>query len=218
MGIFSFKKTNKKKKLSKTTSKNSTFYNRENHIVCMDNFIETIFYEPQKGTEFRNSEKRLVFGKIPLDEITEERLFDVMDKADFTIDNAENIPGHVIYFYRDTAGYYKFLFQFHFYNGKFFFLKNKISSSATIVSSEDKNKVISQLASKYKVQDRNNLNNFLFHITDSHGNVAYTTDTVYFYINYLRGGKFMKKIQEQFTDYEPEPEEDEFGESLEKYL
>jgi len=218
MGLFSFRKSDKKLKLSKTTSKNAAFYNRENHIVSMENFIEVIFHESEEGTEFRNSEKRLVFGKVPIDEITEERLFDVMDKADFTIDNSDNIPGHMIYFYRDTAGYYKFLFQFHFYNGEFFYLKNKISSSATIVSPEDKTKVISQLASKYKVEDRKNNDSYLFHITDSHGNTAYTTDSVYFYINYLRGGEYLKKLHVKYAHYEPEPEEDEFGESLEKYL
>ena len=141
-----------------------------------------------------------------------------MDKADFTIDNKENIPGHMIYFYRDTAGYYKFLFQFHFLNGEFFFLKNKISSSASIVSVEDKEKVISQLASKYKVEDRKTSGSFLFQVNDSKGNIAYTADTVYFYINYLRGGEYMKKLHDQYANYEPEPEEDEFGESLEKYL
>jgi len=218
MGLFSFKKSGNKAKHSKTTSKNSAFYNRENHIISMDNFIEVIFHEPEEGTEFRNSEKRLVFGKVPIDEITEERLFDIMDKADFTINNSENIPGHTIYFYRDTAGYYKFLFQFHFYNGEFFFLKNKISSSASIVSVEDKEKVISQLASKYKVEDKKTSNSFLFHVTDSKGNIAYTTDTVYFYISYLRGGEYLKKLQTKYANYEPEPEEDEFGESLEKYL
>ncbi len=218
MGLFSFRKSDKKQKLSKTTSKNAAFYNRENHIVSMDNFIATIFHEPEEGTELRNSVKRLVFGKVPIDEITEESLFDVMDKADFTIDNSDNIPGHKIYFYRDTAGYYKFLFQFHFYNGEFLFLKNKISSAATIVSAEDKTKVISQLASKYKVEDKKVSNSFLFQITDANGNIAYTTDTVYFYVNYLRGGKNLEKLHKQYANYEPEPEEDEFGESLEKYL
>ena len=214
MGFFSFKKS----KINKTSSRNSAFYNRENHIVSMDNFVDTIFYEVEEGTAERESSKQLVFGRIPIDEITEERLLDVMDRSDFTIDNSENIPGHKVYFYRDTAGYYKFLFQFHFFNGEFFFLKNKISSAAAVVSSEDKNKVIDQLALKYGVEDRENKSNFLIKITDSHGNIAYTTDTVYFYISYLRGGEFMKKLKEKYSGYEPEPEEDEFGESLDKYL
>jgi len=218
MGLFSFKKLNKKSKISKTTSKNAVFYGRENHIVSMDDFIETIFHEPQEGTEFRKTDKSLVFGKIPIHEITEERLLDIMDKSDFTLDNSESIPGHVVYFYRDTAGYYKFLFQFHFLNGEFFFLKNKISSSATIVSSEDKTKVISQLSSKYNVPDKEDKNNFIYQINDSNGNIAYTTDAVYFYINYLRGGDFMNKLHKKYANYEPEEIEDEFGESLEKYL
>jgi len=218
MGLFSFKKTRAKSKISKTTSKNSAFYNRENHIVSMDNFIETIFHEPQEGTVFRKTDKPLVFGKIPIHEITEERLLDIMDKSDFTLDNSESIPGHVVYFYRDTAGYYKFLFQFHFLNGEFFFLNNKISSSATIVSSEDKSKVISQLSSKYNVPDKKDKNNFIYQITDSNDNIAYTSDTVYFYINYLRGGDFMKELHKKYANYEPEEVEDKFGESLEKYL
>lgn len=218
MGLFSFKKSDAKSKISKTSTKNLAFYTRESHIISMDNFIETIFHEPEKGTIFRKTDKSLVFGKIPIHEITEERLLDVMDKSDFTLDNSDNIPGHVVYFYRDTAGYYKFLFQFHFLNGEFFFLKNKISSSATIVSPEDKTKVISQLSSKYNVQDKEDDNNFLFQITDSIENIAYTTDTVYFYINYLRGGDFMKELRKKYANYEPEEVEDEFGESLEKYL
>ena len=214
MGFFSFGKS----KITKTTSRNSAFYNRENHIVSMDNFVDTIFREPEEGTVLRESSKQLVFGKIPIDQITEERLLDVMDKSDFTIDNNENIPGHKIYFYRDTAGYYKFLFQFHFFNGEFFFLKNKISSAAAVVSAEDKNKVINQLTTKYAVDDREDKNSFLIRITDVNGNIAYTTDTVYFYISYLRGGEYMKKLKEQYSGYEPEPEEDEFGDSLDKYL
>jgi hypothetical protein len=141
-----------------------------------------------------------------------------MDKSDFTIDNGENIPGHKVYFYRDTAGYYKFLFQFHFFNGEFFFLKNKISSAAAVVSPEDKNKVINQLTTKYAVDDREDKSSFLIKITDVNGNIAYTTDTVYFYINYLRGGEYMEKLKAQYSGYEPEPEEDEFGDSLDKYL
>ena len=218
MGLFSFKKSGAKSKISKTTSKNETFYGRENHIISMDNFIETIFHEPEEGTVFRKTDKPLVFGKIPIHEITEERLLDVMGKSDFTLDNSESIPGHMVYFFRDTAGYYKFLFQFHFLNGEFFFLKNKISSSATIVSSEDKTKVISQLSKKYNVGDKEDDSNFLIQITDPNGNIAYTTDTVYFYISYLRGGDFLKELHKKYANYEPEEVEDEFGESLEKYL
>ncbi len=214
MGLFSFGKS----KINKTTSRNSAFYNRENHIVSMENLVETIFYEPEENTTLRESSKVLVFGKIPIHEITEDRLLDVMDKSDFTIDNNDNIPGHKIYFYRDTAGYYKFLFQFHFLNGKFFFLKNKISSSASVVSAEDKTKVITQLTTKYQVDDRENLNSFLIQITDSKGNIAYTTDSVYFYINYLRGGEFLKNLRDKYRDFEPEEKVDEFGESLDKYL
>jgi hypothetical protein len=215
MGLFSFKK---KSKIDKTSSRNSAFYNRENHIVSMDNFVETIFHEAEEGSAHRKSNKRLVFGKMPIDEITEDRLLEVMDKSDFTIDNSENIPGHKVYFYRDTAGYYKFLFQFHFFNGEFFFLKNKISSSAAVVSAEDKTKVITQLTTKYAVEDRKDKDNYLIQIIDSHGNIAFTTDTVYFYISYLRGGEFMEKLKAKYAGYEPEPEEDEFGESLDKYL
>jgi len=215
MGLFSFKK---KSKIDKTSSRNSAFYNRENHIVSMDNFVETIFQEAEEGSAHRKSNKRLVFGKMPIDEITEDRLLEVMDKSDFTIDNSENIPGHKVYFYRDTAGYYKFLFQFHFFNGEFFFLKNKISSSAAVVSAEDKTKVITQLTTKYAVEDREDKDNYLIQIVDSHGNIAFTTDTVYFYISYLRGGEFMEKLKAKYAGYEPEPEEDEFGESLDKYL
>ncbi len=214
MGLFSFGKS----KINKTTSRNSAFYNRENHIVSMENLVDTIFYEPEEETALRESSKVLVFGKIPIQEITEDRLLDVMDKSDFTIDNNDNIPGHKVYFYRDTAGYYKFLFQFHFLNGKFFFLKNKISSSASVVSAEDKTKVITQLTTKYQVDDRENLNSFLIQITDSKGNIAYTTDSVYFYINYLRGGEFLKNLRDKYRDFEPEEKVDEFGESLDKYL
>ncbi len=214
MGLFSFGKSG----INKTTSRNSAFYNRENHIVSLENLVDTLFHEPEEGTELRDSSKVLVFGKIPIHEITEERLLDVMDKSDFTIDNNENIPGHKVYFYRDTAGYYKFLFQFHFYNGEFFFLKNKISSAASVVSPEDKTKVITQLVTKYKVKDRESPNSFLVQITDAHGNIAYTTDSVYFYINYLRGGTCLEKLRNKFRDFEPEEKVDEFGKSLDKYL
>ena len=146
MGLFSFGKS--KPKPSNTTSRNSAFYLRENHIMNLESLKNTLFYEPDQNIFTTFISKGLSFAGIPIEDITPEKAVMELGTPSFVLDNFNEIPGHIVYFFRQNADLYRFLFQIHFINDRCFFIKNKISTSATVLTSDEKNKIISKLLDK----------------------------------------------------------------------
>ena len=217
MGLFS----KKKPKVVKTTStsKNKSFYLRENHIITPNDFNKIFDLVPEEGAVTQNVSTEISFSGIPFSEITPERIIEELDNPSFVLDNTEDTPGHVVYFYRQKAELIDFLIQLHFINDKCIYINNKISASGITMTNEDKKKVIDRLFLKYNINKKTENNNLIIFLTDPYGNKLYTTDTVHFYLNYVINNKELEKLKKIFDTFKPEDEaEDEFDEALGKFI
>jgi hypothetical protein len=205
-----------KKKIPVSTNQSSPYYQRANLILSPEDLKRILMGAPDiQG--FKTS-KGLTFNNVPLLDITPSLLKKKFDNPAHVLKNFNNIPGHKVIFYKDSAALFKFLIQYHFYNDRFFFACNRISSSA-VISEKAKAKIIKRISDKYLVGvDEENLDPIL-KVTDPNGSIVYTVDDVYFHLNYLPGNETRKELLNKYSDLKEFVERPKgLSESLEKYI
>lgn len=198
------------------TTKNSSYYNRENRIENLGDLKKVLEAAPKikaakTGTNF-------TFNNIPLLNIDQKLLISKFENPVFMLDNDSEIKGHKVYFYRESIDYYRFLIQYHFVNDNFFFATNKISS-VTALSDGDKQKIIDRINTKYLDQKPGDNKSLTIKIIDPNNSIIFTRDDVYFHINYLAGNKTTKSLIDTYTDYIDAPTlPTGFNDTLEQYI
>lgn len=199
------------------TSKKSTYFVRENLIQSLTD-LKKILY-PLPKIEELNTNTDISFNGFELNKITPSLLKKEIGDPTYVLDNSEFIDKHQVLFYKDSADYYKFLIQYHFINGQFFFASNKISSLG-IISPEDKNKIVGQIRLKYLgVPPEEHITSLIIKIGDRVNNVLTTVDDVYFHINYLSGNTTAQELINKYVGRtEPKSTHIGFKETLDKYI
>ena len=190
--MLSFFKSNKKK----TPKKGRAFYERENLIQTIDELkILLNLLDSDKPTK---SDANFLFQGKELDTISEKNLDKDFGEESFLLEPDNNVVDHIVYYYRITSGHLRFLIQIHFIKSEFFLASTKVYSDS-LLSKNDKQKVVSRIVSKYSPEaDEDTLE---FNIKDPIGNILYTKDDVYYYINYLANNSVTKELKRKYADY-----------------
>ncbi len=205
-----------KKNLPAVSTKNSAYYNRENVILNASDLTKVLKGAPDiKGFK---TDKELTFNNIPLLDISPEILRSNFDTPSHVMDRSNYIPGHKVVFYKDSVAHYKFLIQYHFFNEKFFFASNKISSM-TVLSDNDKMKIVNRISMKYLAEKDKKEAGLVMKVTDPNGSIIYTVDDVYFYMHYLPANEVNETLMKKYADIADQNLKPlGFNESLEKYI
>jgi hypothetical protein len=206
-----------KKKLAVSTSKNATYFRRENLITTIDDL--QIMLNPLPELKTKKTKKEISFNAFPLTSITFSKIKKDGGNPSFVLDNSENIDDHIVYFYKDGVDYYKFLIQYHFIGDRFFFASNKVSSMG-ILSTQDKNKIVGQINLKYlDLSEDTPVKDLIIKVADSDNSIITTEDDVYFHVNYLAGNETTKKLIEKYTGHIADTSAPSgFKKSLDKYI
>jgi hypothetical protein len=218
MGLFSKNKA-KAVKTTSASSRNKTYYLRENQLSTKKDFSNIFELSPEDKSFKGKINTEISVAGIPLSEITPERVIEELDSPSFVLDNSDEVPGHIVYYYRQTADLIKFLIQFHFINDKCIFVNNSISATGISLTNEDKIKVLNKLFLLYKIKEKREENNFLIFLTDPFGNIIYTNDTVNLYINYVARPETLEFAKKYINENQTEEiNKDEFDDALGKFL
>jgi len=185
-----------KSKKNKAPKKGRTFYERENLIQTIEELKDCLDHI---GSEkLTKSNANFLFQGKELDAITEKNLENDFGEESFLLHPDNNVTGHKVYYYRITSGHLRFLIQMHFIDDGFFFASTKVYSDS-LLSTNDKQRVIKRIIDKY--YPAANENTFHFNIEDPNGNILFTKDDVYYYINYLANNSVTKNIKKQYSSY-----------------
>ncbi len=190
--MLSFFKSSKKK----THKKGQSFYDRENLIQTIDELNIVLGHLGSSTTTKSNS--NLLFQNKELDTITKDNLKDYFGEESFLLEHTNLVANHNVYYYRITSEHLRFLIQIHFIDNKFFFAGTKVYSDS-ILSNNDKQKVIKRITNKYYPEADENLIDF--DIEDPKGNILFTHDNVYYYIKYLANNELSRELKNQFSGY-----------------
>ena len=205
-----------KKSLPLVSTKNATYYNRENQIENLSDLKNVLEAAPE--IKALKTSTDFTFNNIPLLNISQNLLITKFENPVFILDNDGEIKGHKVFFYRESIDYYRFLIQYHFIDGDFFFATNKISS-VTILSDVDKQKIIDRINNKYLDQKSGDNKSLTIKIIDPNNSIIFTRDDVYFHINYLAGNKTTKALIDAYADYiDTQSLPAGFNETLEQYI
>lgn len=204
-----------KKSVPITTSSGSTYYKRENNIQNVTDLKEILSGAP-KIPELK-TDVGITLNNISLSGITVSAIKKKFGTPSYILKN-EEIDSHVVYFYKESVAYYKFMIQYHFINNKFFFAGNKISSMG-VLNDEDKVKVISRISKKYLGKEYDPSKGWLMKVKDPDGNIIYTIDDVYFHLYYLANNKTTEELIKHYGDVKPQRIKPAgFNESLDQYI
>ncbi len=205
-----------KKNIPVPTSKNSTYYKRENNIGNTEDLKRILLATPD--LKAFKTDKTITFNNIPLPEITFPKLKEKFGNPAHVYKN-EQVEGHTVMFYRDSVSYYKFLIQYHFINNAFFFAANKISTTG-ILSDSDKKKIVDRICKKYLDKAFDEKEGWLIKVSDPIGNQIHTLDDVYFHLYYLAENETTRKLREHYLGEIPDVTEKPTGfkESLDQYI
>ena len=205
-----------KKNLPSPTTKNSTYYKRENTIGNMDDLVRILFGGSDIVT-FK-TDKMITFNNIPLPEISFASLKAKFGNPAYVLKN-EQVENHTVLFYRDSVSFYKFLIQYHFMGDEFFFATNKISTSGVLADS-DKKKIIGRICKKYLDRDCGEGEGWLIRVIDPDGNSIHTLDDVYFHLYYLADNKTTRSLRKKVTGdtVVTKDRPSGFKESLDQYI
>jgi len=186
-----------KRKLSfSSKSHGSRYYFQQN--VIKDKADLKLILNPLPKTEVFKSDKSFLFNEIPLGEITYKTLRSKLGSPSYILWNDEQIPKHRIYFYREHFGSYKFMMQYHFIEKRFVFACNRISSHNGLTTN-DKVEIIRQLLIKYTDLENSELkDDFEVKLMDKDGNIIFTYDSVYFFVNYLPNNENTQHLIKEF--------------------
>jgi hypothetical protein len=202
-----------RKPKKKGPTKNSSFYHRENAIQNTDELKKV--FEVMAPTKTKN---KILFQGISLDNIFLKTIEKQFGEESSHLDRDEEIFGHKVYFYRKTVENYTLLMQLHFINEVFFMACTKISSESSLLTTKDKQKIILKLLNHFPDIETTD-NSFEYRFSDPDGNVIFTEDNVFLYINYYANNEAvrnMKKIAES-TIFAEKPKDIE-EETLDNFL
>lgn len=204
-----------KKTLPASTSKGSTYYERENTIGNLDDLKKVLEGAPKIPSS--KTDVEITFNNIPLNEITLAGLKKKFGAPAYVHKN-ELIDGHAVLFYRESVNYYKFLIQYHFINNKFFFASNKISSMG-VLNDDDINKILSRISNKYLNKEFKDKQGRQMKVTDPNGSIIYTFDDVYFHLLYLVNNETTRNLIEKYADHTTQHfKPSGFKESLDQFI
>lgn len=206
--VLFFKKSKKKK-----PKKGFSFYHRENLIQTISE-LNTVFSHLD-FPESTKSRSNILFQGLELDSILVQNLAENFGEESYLLEPESGIPNHKVYFYRITSEHLRFLIQLHFVDDNFFFAANKIYSSSPLTNT-DKQNVIKQISSKY-FPDADN-NTIEFNITDPKGNILFTYDDMFYYLNYIANNPTFQKLKKQYTGYIDSVAGQEIKETLDRLI
>ena len=206
-----------KKKLAASSSKNATYYKRENIIANIEDLQRVL--NPLPKITIQHTKTLITFNTFPLTLITFGAIKKEAGNPTFVLNNSEYIDKHEVIFYKDGVDYYKFLIQYHFINDRFFFASNKISSMG-ILSSDDKNKIVEQINAKYLgALSNDSIKDLIVKVADDNNSIITTSDDVYFHVNYLAGNDTTQQLIRKYTGQIVEDSRPSgFTETLDKYI
>ncbi len=206
-----------KKKLAISSSKNATYYKRENLIANVDDLKKTL--NPLPELSAKQSNTGITFNTFPLTEITFSMVKKEAGNPVFVVNNSEFIDGHEVVFYKDGVDFYKFLIQYHFIKDRFFFASNKISSMG-ILSDEDKLRIVEQINSKYLgITPFDSPKELVVKVSDKNDSLITTVDDVYFHVNYLAGNDATRQLIQKYAGHIIDKSQPSgFKETLDKYI
>ena len=214
--MFSFFKSGKNKQENKPGALKSTYYVRENLIHNVNDLLKIINpTKPPKLVEGHTSEE-IRFKGMLLNDLNEKGIISKMGSPIYIHDNGKYLEGHRVLFYKEQVEHYTFLVQFHFVDSQFFLVSNQISSTA-MLSHKDKIKVINQLKRKYLDGAGLEEETYNLRITDIDKNIIFTSDVMYFYVNYLCNCSIKNKLLKRYSNTEIIEETDaSFEDTLDK--
>ena len=207
--MFSFFKQSKKK----TSQKGSSFYHRENLIQTIEELNDLL--NRLNANDANESKANILFQGNELDSISEKNLENDFGEESFILEPDSEILNHIVYYYRIVSGNLRFLIQVHFIDNQFMFASNKVYSDA-LLSISDKQKVVKQITSKYFPEaDKETI---MFNLKDAKGNVLFTHDHVYYYINYLPNNAINQKLTKQYEGYKKVDAAQEVKDTLDRLI
>jgi hypothetical protein len=107
------------------------------------------------------------------------------------------------------------LIQIHFIDGQFFFAGTKVYSDA-LLSSTDKQRILKQIITKYYPDADEQT--FVFDIEDPKGNILFTRDDVYYYIQYLANNSTSQNLKKHYAGYEGPVPAQEIKDTLDRLI
>lgn len=205
-----------KKSLPVATSSNTSYYKRENLIQNINDLKHLLAGAPEIP-EVR-TDKEITLNNVSLLKFTPQLLKSKFGNPASILDLSDIIPGHKVFFYKNSVDYYKFLIQYHFIKNDFFFASNKISSM-TALSDKDKERIMNRIQNKYL--DNNGIKNgdLIVKVVDDNGSIIYTIDDVYFHLHYIPGNITKQNLLAKYAEIpENQAKPGGFKESLEQYI
>jgi len=207
--MLSFFKSSKKK----TPKKGASFYHRENLIQTIEE-LNTILNRLE-ASDTRKSKSNILFQGFELDAILEQNMERDFGEESFILEPDSEISNHIVYYYRIVSGNLRFLIQIHFIDNQFMFASNKVYSDA-LLSISDKQKVVKQITSKYfRDADKETI---MFNLEDTKGNILFTHDHMYYYINYLPNNAINQKLKKQYEGYKKVDAAQEVNDTLDRLI
>lgn len=177
-----------------------TDYHRENYLQTIGEFDKVFNFIDSPDT--KNVTSTILFNGVDFNSIDvgnlEKQFEKSFGKLKFILSPNSGIPGHKVYYFRLSTSHLSFSIQFHFVYGQFFFLSNRVYSFV-LLSNNDKQMIIENIASKY-LSDMD-LSSNEFSLKDSEGNVVYTVDSVSFLVNYIANTPIARKLKDQCSGY-----------------
>ncbi|MFK5854614.1 MAG: hypothetical protein QM503_00695 [Bacteroidota bacterium] len=207
--MLSFFKSSKKK----TPKKGATFYHRENKIQTIEEL--NIILKRLSSTTSTLTNSNILFQGFELDSISEKSLEKDFGEESFLLEPDSDILNHKVYYYRIASSSLRFLIQIHFIGDEFFFATTKVYSDS-LLSQSDKQKVTSQIISKYYPNaDSDTID---FKLKDPKGNILFTHDHVYYYIQYLPNNALNQKLIKQYGSFKRVDANQEINDTLDKLI
>ncbi len=184
-----------KKKKSK---KGLVFYERENLCQTVGELKKII--DKIEDPNHMTTQNPIEFHGNKLTDISEKVIISDFGDESFLLKPETIVENSKVYFFRLYSEHLKFLIQVHFQGGKFYFASTKVYGDA-LLSDNDKTKVINRIIKKY-IPDAD-MSEFEFSIKDPAGNILYTKDDVFFYINYLANNEVTNNLRVKHSGYKP---------------
>lgn len=170
--LFSFGNTKKNPPKKKPTT-----FDRENQIMVIADLKRVFNKKAHITTKYP-----ILFQGLTLDQIHVNKLEKHFGKETHILDHSEEIPGHMVFFYRKNVESLKLIIQLHFIDDIFIFGSTKVSAEA-IVTDKDKQMVCKTMVNHYPDISLSK-DCFEYEFMDPQGNMISTIDHIYLLINY----------------------------------
>ena len=173
---------------NKSLTTNSPQYYRENNIPVLEDLKAVLNKKTNNVTK-----NKILYQGLALDKINIKELEKYFGKETLLLDHTDKIRGHKVYFYRKNVENYKLIIQLHFIEDIFFYASTKVSSESQ-VTDKDKQKICATLLSHYP-DIPISTNSFEYEFMDTQGNIVFTRDHIYLYINYYANNTAVDRLR-----------------------